>query len=83
MLAKGAPCAWKQNTVLPITFAAATVGLENDTSATKLPRLNTAMQLFTQSRPSVQRDSKWPKVSPEPNDRSVGTAPVPALHIQR
>jgi len=31
-------------------FAAATVGLENDTSATKLPRLNTAMQLFTQSR---------------------------------
>jgi hypothetical protein len=41
VLAKRTPCAWKENTVLSIiTFASATVALENDRSATKLPHLN-------------------------------------------
>ena len=94
VLAKRTPCAWKENTVLSITFAAATVALENDRSATKLPHLNSDATVHyyhmmvqhgtvVSAKRSAGRLSKLPTVSPEPNDRLLATPPIPVLHIQQ
>ena len=100
VLAKRTPCAWKENTVLSIiTFASATVALENDRSATKLPHLNSNatvhyhMMVQHGTVVSIKRSAgrliKLPTVSPEPTDRSLAKGPVPtpppvpALHIQQ
>ena len=74
VLAKRTPCAWKENTVLSITFAAATVALENDRSATKLPHLNSDATVHyhmmvqhgtvVSAKRSAGRLSKLPTVSP-------------------